>query len=55
MRFGPVYSCCANRFENHYGFMNKYLRKIDKPLQQLLKRLDEENRNFVPYGDVNLE
>jgi hypothetical protein len=35
--------------------MNKYLRKNDKPLQQLVKRLDEENRNFVRSSDINLE
>jgi hypothetical protein len=48
LRFGPLYSYSAYRFENHYGLMKKYLRKNDKPLQQLVKRLDEEKRNSLP-------
>ena len=43
LRFGPLYSFSAYRFENYYGQMKKYLRKTDKPLEQLIKRPDEEN------------
>ena len=33
--------------ENHYGQMKKYLRKNDKPLEQLIKRLEEEHRSGI--------
>ena len=51
LRFGPLYSFSANRFENYYGHMKKYLRKNDKPLEQLIKRLDEEHRSNISRHD----
>lgn len=52
LRFGPIDLYSAYRFENHYGDMKRYLRKNDRPLQQLIKRLRGKNKNnFRP--DVN--
>jgi hypothetical protein len=56
LTFGPLYSFSAYRFENYYGQMKKYLRKTDKPLEQLIKRLDEENRsNIIRHDNGTLE
>ena len=55
LRFGALDSFSAYRFENHYGLMKLFLRKNDKPLQQLVKRLDEKNRNSVPSNQETLE
>lgn len=46
-RFGTLYSFSAYRFENFYGTIKKYLRKNDKPLQQLVKRLNEEQNSKI--------
>ena len=55
LKFGPLYSFSAYRFENYYGQMKKYLRKTDKPLEQLIKRLDEEHRNIPFRYNATLE
>lgn len=54
-RFGPLYFFSAYRFENYYGLMKKFLKKSDKPLEQLVKRLDENRRNFqLPKEPINV-
>ena len=45
-RLGPLYSFSAYRFESFYGLLKKYLRKNDKPLQQPIKRLEEDRRHL---------
>ncbi|XP_032786347.2 uncharacterized protein LOC116923900 [Daphnia magna] len=49
LKFGPLDNFSAYRFENYYGKMKRYLKKNDKPLQQLVKRLLEEiqNHSFI--------
>lgn len=46
-RFGTLYSFSAYRFEHFYGTIKQYLRKNDKPLQQLVKRLNEEQNSKI--------
>ena len=56
LRFGPIDSYSAYRFENHYGDMKRHLRKNDKPLQQFIKRMAErEKNNFRPEINDRLE
>ena len=54
-RFGPIDSFSAYRFENHYGDVKRYLRKNDRPLQQLIKRLSEKDKANLrrPQRDEN--
>jgi len=40
---GPLYEFSAYRFENFYGYLVKFLKKTDKPLHQLVRRLYERN------------
>lgn len=49
LRFGPLDNFSAYRFENYYGKMKRHIKKNDKPLQQLFKRLLEtaQNQTFV--------
>ena len=49
LRFGPMDNFSAYRFENYYGKMKRHIKKNDKPLQQLFKRLLEtaQNQNAV--------
>lgn len=55
LRIGPLDCFSAYRYENHCGLMKHYLRKNEKPLQQLVKRLYEENLNFVQSNKDPLE
>lgn len=43
LNHGPLYNFSAYRFENFYGFLKKFLKSNDKPLQQLARRLIERN------------
>lgn len=49
-RFGPLYWFRAYRFESYYGIMKRYLRKNDRLLQPLIKRLQEERENKLPQN-----
>ena len=42
-RFGPVDNFSAFKFENYMQVLKKYLRKADKPLQQVRRYIEKEN------------
>jgi len=48
-RFGPLDFCSCFPFENHMKFFKSALRKHDKPLQQVVRRYNEEffNNEFA--------
>ncbi|KZS04651.1 Uncharacterized protein APZ42_032358 [Daphnia magna] len=48
MRFGPIYSFSAYAFENFLGIIKRLLRKSEKPLEQIVKRLFEIQMSFCP-------
>lgn len=41
-KFGPVDNFSAFKFENYLQILKKYLRKADKPLEQLVRRYTEK-------------
>lgn len=41
-RFGPVDNLSAFKFENYMQILKKYLRKTEKPLQQVVRRYIEK-------------
>ena len=43
LNHGPLYKFSAYRFENFYGYLKKFLKTNDKPLQQLARRLIERS------------
>ena len=45
MLFGPLHTFSAYIFENELGKIKRLLRKSEKPLQQIVKRLAELERN----------
>ena len=56
MCFGPIYSVSAYCFENYLGIIKRLLRKRERPLQQIVKRLHEiqvsRNRSGVTHDTV---
>ena len=48
MMFGPLYSFSAYVFENKLGTIKRLLRKSEKPLEQIIKRLAELQQNSSP-------
>ncbi|XP_050064811.1 uncharacterized protein LOC114129556 [Aphis gossypii] len=44
INFGPLDNCSAFPFENHMSVLKKYLRKSHQPLQQAVKRYNEETK-----------
>ncbi|XP_025154467.1 uncharacterized protein LOC112588511 [Harpegnathos saltator] len=52
LMFGPLDDFSAFPFENYMQSIKKMLRKADKPLQQLYKRISE-NYNEVIHNDCN--
>ncbi|XP_011698579.1 PREDICTED: uncharacterized protein LOC105456325 [Wasmannia auropunctata] len=45
-RFGPVDNFSAFKFENYMQTLKKYLRKAEKPLQQVVRRYTEKEKNL---------
>ena len=45
MLFGPLHTFSAYIFENELSKIKRLLRKSEKPLQQIVKRLAELERN----------
>lgn len=45
-RFGPVDNFSAFKFENYMQILKKYLRKAEKPLQQVVRRYIEKEMNL---------
>lgn len=52
MRFGAIRSFSANAFENFLGIIKRLLRKSERPLQQIVKRLYEIQISFRKPGPV---
>jgi hypothetical protein len=46
MRFGPIYSFSAYPFENFLGIIKRLLRKSERPLQQIVKRIYEVQLSY---------
>lgn len=58
-RFGALDRFSAFRFENFYGHMKHYLKKNDLPLQQYVRRKNEEKNNLLiekasPISDLRV-
>ncbi|GBN38581.1 hypothetical protein AVEN_107682-1, partial [Araneus ventricosus] len=51
LTFGPLDSCSAFKFENFMQQFKKCIRKGDKPLQQLVKRLSEMSNSDSCFSD----
>lgn len=51
--FGPLDKFSAFSFENHMQILKKYVRKQDKPLQQLVKRKKELENLNIYYTKIN--
>ena len=45
IRFGPLDRYSAYRFENFYGHVSSLVKDSSRPLQQLVKRIDELRKN----------
>lgn len=45
-RYGPLDNFSAFKFENYMKTLKKYLRKAEKPLQQVVRRCIEKERNL---------
>lgn len=45
-RFGPLDNFSAFKFENYMQILKKYLRKAEKPLQQVVRRCIEKEKNL---------
>lgn len=52
MRFGPIYSFSAYAFENFLGIIKRLLRKSERPLQQIVKRLYEVQVSRIPMPET---
>lgn len=52
-KFGPLDNIAAFPFENYLKQLKKMVRKHDKPLQQIIKRLNEKNVIEVKQPDDN--
>ncbi len=55
MMFGPLNSFSAYVFENKLGIIKRLLRKSEKPLEQIVKRLAELQQNSNPINVSSLE
>lgn len=44
-RFGPLDNFTAFKFENYMKTLKKYIRKTERPLQQVVRRYFEEEIN----------
>ena len=51
-RLGPILSFSAFPFESHIGKLTKLIRKSEKPLQQIAKRLVEIEENKRKYQNL---
>lgn len=54
LTFGPLDSCSAFKFENFMQQFKKCIRKGDKPLQQLVKRLGEMSNSDSWSSDYSI-
>ncbi|CAG9812980.1 unnamed protein product [Phaedon cochleariae] len=50
--FGPLHCYSAFPFENMLGSLKKLLRKHEKPISQILKRMKEIENNYCPSNSV---
>jgi hypothetical protein len=49
--FGPLDSCSAFKFENYLQILKRYVRKGDKPLEQVVKRVLEMLNHDCEFSD----
>ncbi|XP_067216038.1 uncharacterized protein [Linepithema humile] len=52
-RFGPLDNFSAFKFENYMQTLKKYIRKADKPLQQVVRRYREQETNLYCTSTVS--
>lgn len=52
-RYGPVDIFSAFKFENYMQILKKYLRKAEKPLQQVVRRCIEKDMNICTLSAVS--
>ncbi len=50
LNFGPLDAFSAFPFENHLQSIKKLIRKHDKPLPQIVRRIQEIEQNFLPQS-----
>ena len=56
-RFGPLDTISCFPFENHLRLLKKMVRKAEMPLQQIVRRVSEQNawKSFAPLSVANFD